>query len=382
MRLIDRYIGLKSLRYYAMILSIATALLLFENAPRVLEAASRLSNPMIASLFILLGFLPEYLTLAGLFGIFFTGALLAYREQRRGELVAWTAMGLSYWRITAAFAALALANAGMLLAMTGWLQPYGERLVAEVDSDIATGLYGMALHTGEPADLGTGRTIMFQAVDPERGLLKGVLLREPIRAISAASAHVSSVGANTLKLDFEDGVVLEEDAKGQPRAVAFHKLAALVAGQAGLPGSGQLPFQRVASLGELTQMATDQGATRSHRSSARAEIVYRLLLPLLSLAFAVMGFSLGIPSRATGSMVAVVCGAGAVILFLRLADLTRHKQESHAVSWGLALAVLAFSLCYVVAWLNHRFEPGYLDKVFANRLSALRRLLRMDKIHF
>lgn len=373
MRLMDRVIATKSFRYYAFLMAIATGLLVLENAPRVLNAATRLSNPLPASLLVMVGLLPEYLALAGIFGIYFAGALLAFRSQRRNELVAWSAIGIPTWRLTAAFSALALGNAAMILVMLGWLQPRGEVMVAMVDRDIAAGLYGLALERGEPAQIGNGGTMMFETIDPRTGHLKGVFIRLPSRTISARDARLTPAERNAIRLDFTDGVSIESDSSGKLHSVRFDKLTTIVADPHASPAVDTEPFQKLASLSSLLEVAADRNLAPLIRQTALAELVHRLLLPLLSLAFAPLGFLLGIPGRTSGSLAAVMCGTGGIVIFLRLANLGRGPLVGIAVPWSALLMAIAIGLCWEVSRLNRRYEPGFIDKALAGWLRKVRR---------
>lgn len=373
MHLMDRDIGYKSLRYYSVILAIATGLLLLENAPRVLQAGSSLGQPLVPSLLVLAGLLPEYAAVSGMFSIFFAGALLAYRSQRRNELVSWMALGIPTWRMTAAFTVLALGNAAMILAMLGWLQPRGELLVARVDQEIAKGLYGFSLQSGELTPIGKDSMIAFEWVDRRTGHLKGVFVKLPTRSVSAHDARIAPAPNNALLLNFNNGVVIDEAADSQPQALGFEHLEIVIDGN---PSSAPViiePFQKLVSLDRLITLANDQNAPATVRQVAKAEAAYRLLVPALSLCFGALGFLLGIPGKTVGSAGGVLVGTASIVLFVRLANLGRGTLSAWTIPWSIGIACIAFALCWLIASLNNRLEPGFIDLALTRRLRLLRR---------
>lgn len=366
MRLIDREIAGKIGRYYLVILGIAASLLLLENAPRVLAATTRLSRPLFASSLVMGGLIPEYLGMAGIFGIYATGAMLAYRLVRRNELAGWSAAGISTPRITAAFSALAVFNAAMILIMLGWLQPQGAILVATVDRDVAIGRYGAALESGQPAPIGKNGTLIFDRIDPETGMLQGVFARLPDRTISSRRALVSAALGHATNIEFLDGLVIEESRKerssGEASVVQFNRMNLIVPEDGKLTSISDLePFQKLAGLPELLAIASDATVAPDVRATARAEAFYRLTIPVLSLLLAWLGFILGLPDRTTSSIFATGFGLCLIVLILRFADLIRSIVTNQALLADLGLIAVTAGACWSITLLNRRLQPGFID---------------------
>lgn len=384
MRLIDREIAGKIARYYLVILGVSASLLLLENAPRVLAATTSLSHPLLASGLVLAGLVPEYLAIAGIFGIYVTGAMLAYRLVRRNELSGWSAAGISTLRITASFAVLALLNAAMIFAMLGWLQPRGAVMVATVDRDVAIGRYGAALESGRPSPIGKDGTLVFDSIDSETGMLQGVFARLPGRTISSRRAMVGAATGHATSILFLDGLVIEEARKGaaarEASIVQFDRMNLVVPEDGKVTSISELePFQKLAELPDLLTLSGDAANPADMRQTARAEALYRMALPLLSLLLAWLGFILGLPDRTATSIFATGFGLCFIVLVLRFADLVRTLANGHALLTYIGLLVSTAGVCKVVTELNRRLSMGFIDHALVR---AYRRLLaRFGRAH-
>ena len=362
MRLTDRYIAGKVCRYYFTILLVAVSLLLLENLPRIVDAASHLADPMTASGLILLGLLPEYLALAGIFGVYLTSANLAYRLIRRNELSGWTSAGISTFRVTRALAALAIGNAVMVMAMLGWLQPAGARMIVRVDHDIAFGLYGVAFERKRPTQLGKYGTIYFDDVDFESGSLRGVLVTLPTEVISSQEAVITAAKENSVQISFRQGLIIDQEHPEKSRTAHFDKLTLVIPADANsLMIKDTEPFENLADIATLIAISSSDASAPAFRVAARAEASYRLALPFLALLLSWLGFSLGIPDRSANSMAAVGLGLCLVVLAVRVANMGRGVFASHAFAWETGLLLLMTSLCWVIARLNERFDNGFID---------------------
>lgn len=362
MWLTDRYIARKVCRYYATILLVAVSLLLLENLPRIVEAASHLADPIAASRLILLGLLPEYLALAGIFGIYLTSANLAYRLIRRNELSGWTSAGISTFRVTRALMAVAIVNAAMVTAMLGWLQPAGARMIVRVDHDIAFGLYGVAFETKRPTQLGKYGSIFFDDVDLESGSLRGVLVTLPTEVISAQEAVITAAKENSVQISFRQGLIIDQEHPAKSRTAHFDKLTMVIPAD---PNSFMIedtePFQILVDIPTLIATSRSDAYTPVVREAARAEVIYRLTLPFLALLLSLLGFNLGVPDRTTSSMAAVGLGICLVVLALRVANMGRGIFASQALAWETCLLLFMAALCWTVARLNQRFGCGFID---------------------
>lgn len=384
MHVVDRYIATKVFRYHLTILVVAISLLLLENLPRVIAAASNLSDPLAATALTLLGVLPEYLALAGIFGIYLTSANLAYRLIRRNELSGWTSAGISAWRVTRSLAVLAIANSAMVIAMLGWLQPAGARLIVTVDHNIALGLYGIALESRRPVQLGKNATLYFDDVDFRSDHLRGVIVSLPTRVINAQEAAVSAAQNNSVVVAFRNGLVIDQERPQHLRSVHFDRLSLVVpADPRSVAADDSEPLQNLMNLPALVGAASSGKSEPRFRQIARAEALYRITLPSLALALAWFGFCLGAPDRATSSLIAVGAGLGIVVLTIRLANLGRGVLASHAFSWDVGLLLSLVSLCWAINRLNLRCGNGFIDRTvmqIADRLLLLMRR-RFDGQH-
>lgn len=374
MQLTDRYIAGKASRYYFTILLISVSLLLLENLPRVVAAASQLADPMTASGLMLLGLLPEYLALAGIFGIYFTSAILAYRLIRRNELVGWASVGISTVRVTRAMAGLAIANAAMVIAMLGWLQPAGARLIVKVDRDISLGLYGVTFENRRPTQLGEYGTILFDDVDLVAGKLRGVLVTLPTEVITSQEAVITAAKGNSVQILFRHGLIIDERHPDHLRTARFDELKLLVPPD---PNSFTIqdtePFENLADIPTLLAAANNSAAGPAFRTIALAEALYRLTLPVLALLLAWLGFVLGLPDRTDSSMAAVGLGLCIVVLDLRLANLGRSVLAGNALAWDSGLLLCTMAMCWTITVLNRRLGTGFIDHAvhrFARRVIA------------
>lgn len=377
MRVVDRYIATKVFRYHLTILVVAISLLLLENLPRVIAAASNLSDPLAATALTLLGVLPEYLALAGIFGIYLTSANLAYRLIRRNELSGWTSAGISAWRVTRSLAVLAIANAAMVMAMLGWLQPAGARLVVTVDHNIALGLYGVALESRRPIRLGKNATLYFDDVDFRSDHLRGVIVTLPTKVINAQVATVRAAQNNSVVVGFQNGLVIDQERQEQLQSVHFDRLSIVVpADPRSLAVDDSEPSQNIMNLPVLVAAASSRKSEPRFRQIARAEALYRITLPSLALALAWLGFCLGAPDRATSSLIAVGAGLGVVVLTLRLANLGRGVLAGHAFSWDVSLLLSLVGLCWAINQLNLRLGNGFIDRAVMQITDRLLLLMR------
>ena len=362
MRLTDRYVAGKVCRYYFTILLISVSLLLLENLPRIFAAASHLADPLTASGLILLGLLPEYLALAGIFGIYLTSANLAYRLIRRNELSGWTSAGISTFRVTRALAALAIINAAMVMAMLGWLQPAGARMIVRVDRDIALGLYGVTFESKRPTQLGKYGTIFFDDVDLESGSLRGVLVTLPTEVISSQEAVITTAKENSVQISFRQGLIIHEELSKSLRTAHFDNLKLVIPAD---PNSFMIddtePFQKLSDIPTLIATSSSDASAPAFRQTARAEAIYRLTLPFLALLLSWLGFNLGVPDRTASSMAGVGLGLCLVVIALRVANMGRDIFASQALAWETCLLLFMAALCWTIARLNQRFGCGFID---------------------
>ncbi len=366
MRLLDQEIAGKIGRYYFAFLAVAGSLLLLETTPRVIAATAKLSSPLVASALVLAGLLPEYLVMAGIFGIYGTGAMLAYRLVRRNELAAWSAAGISTVRVTAAYVVLAALNACMIMAVLGWFQPQGAERIAKVDRDVAIGRYGTTFESRMPIPIGRNGTMIFDHVDPDTGVLQGVFARLAGRTISSRQASVGRTSANAVRVEFRHGLIIDEHTRSPAKAavsvVRFNQLDVSVPDDASVTAiRSPEPFQKLAEFPELLAIGNDGKVPQAIRAAAGAEALYRVTVPLLSLFVAWLGFVLGLADRSVSSIGAVTLGACLIVSFLRLAELIRSIAPAQALAANVGLLAFAAATCTLLTDLSRRFGSGFID---------------------
>lgn len=351
--LLDSYVAGQLIGTFFAILAIVFAVMLLEHVPKLFEMVRFSGEKTYVVTLTVLSLVPEYAAIGSLFGLYFAVGLTVRRLSLRGELDAIEANGISPRRWMRMPIIGALAVAMLLFGLQGWLKPWGEANIARIERELADGVFGLSLKSGEFVDFGGGSTLHFDAIDGVKGKLEGIFLHLPGKTITArdGTAHIGAGGKVSLTLT--DGQIVSRDAQGQLRSLAFDDLR-----ESDIARRPKYdPPTADAALKQRTLPELMRGAV----SESGGALGGRMLWPLFALLAPLLGFVLGKPPRRGEGFVGLLAGGVLIVLFLRLAIFVR---EEGAANPALFAGGAALACCLAAALLligEQRFGRGFID---------------------
>ena len=298
--------------------------------------------------------LPEYLGIGSLFGLYFAVALTVRSMTIRSELSAIEAIGMSPWRWMRGALAAALAVSLLLLAIQGWLMPAGEMNISRIKHDMAEGIFGLDLVSGDFVALGNGGYFMFDKIDVSSRRMNGLFLSLPNKTITARSGTVRIFPDGMISLEFDHGQLLTVEQNGVSKTLNFTRLS-----EAGLTLRGDKKPEESHDL--RLKGDTLPQLVASHRPLAIALAGSRLLWPLYALLAPFLGFVFGKPPTRSEAFTGVMSGAILLILFLQLTTFVGSNIIVHPLLLPCG-AGLFFCLTVVLLLAGERRHgPGFVD---------------------
>lgn len=349
---IDRYLLGLSLGNLGAIAGIIMSLMVLEHLPRLLEI-TRLSGRrgyIVGQT--LLGLLPEYAGIGLLVGLYMAFALAIRKLALQGELSVFEATGIRPLRWMRMPMVLTLLGALFVLANQGWIQPDGERRVAEIGERMASGEFGYSLAMGEFHDLGDGTTVYFDEVEPGGGSLGGLMVFDRDRTYSATEGKLAIYPDGSGMVELHDGLSL---VSGESEVMQFSNFAYRLesAAEPGLESAGSGDGRQSRTLDELWQ---------SPLSIDHAEALGRLLWVMLVLLTPIMALAFARPPMRSESPVGMMAGLVLLIAFLKTITLVSSTIWISPVVDAVVLAgCWAAILAALQAWQRHA-GFGALDR--------------------
>lgn len=362
MKMLDRYLIGHLLATFVAVIGVVMSLMLVEHLPRLLELVRFSGSKSYIIGQSMLSLIPEYLSIGLLFGLFLAISLTVRRLILRGELDAIEAMGVPPWRWMGFPVLVAIVTASLLLACQGWLLPAGEARLKDLGQRMASGEFGYTINCGEFIDLGRGRMLRFEKIDPLSDAVHEVFLRLPGRTLSAHDGWLSMGKDGALSITLENGTIIGErnNSVGQFRRFAISSDPADYIGVS----------DAKASVSNLHQLSLNELLIRSDHE-ARAETYSRMLWPLLALLVPIIAYVLGKPPRRSASGFGVFAGAVLILLIVRSADFVAtgwgSMPEVRAIFTMSTWTAVAIALLHGEALLG----AGFVDKLFQGFLNKL-----------
>ena len=354
--ILDRYILWQILGTMGSVLATVTSLMILEHLPRLVEMTRFSGRRGYIVVHTVASLLPEYGGIGLPVGLFLAIALTVRKLVLSGELDVIEACGIAPVRwmrlplvVSALISILALLN-------QGWLMPAGEVRIAEIGSRLENGDFGHRLEAGQFVDLGSGRILLFEHVDPANGELVGLFLRAGGNIYTARWGRLWRRPSGGAAIELHDGQVIEE---GSSRVADFVRLryrTDYMTGTATI-GTGDGSPKRV-DIASLWADGTPPSRSAIYGRCLSAALI--LFLPFLALA-------LGKPARRQSGAVGILVGLILLVLGLkvltRLIDGQAREPEMVAASILLAWSVFAWGLTRA----EKRLGQGFVD-LWANRL--------------
>ena len=339
-------------------------ILSLERVLRLLQLVTESGQPVSKTPGLVLYLLPHYMGLAMPAGVFM-GTLLAVRGlHERSELVAMRSFGMTMRRMQRPILALAALLGVVLLAVTGFAQPYGRHAFRQQVAKIVTGNIMVGLQNGMFRKVGEDITLRVDRVGEdgltfdgffmtmeespgERMILtaeSGQIIPQETATPGVAAMLKLSQGTFLIERDGKDGakgktIIFQMDFGEAPLSIPMDR----VAKNSGPRGNDERELT-VPELfaGGIPGRVIDATPTKI-KSELYARIVNILSLPVLALLatpLALIGQGRG--GRASGIAVAVVV----FIIYQKLSDLGQSMAEDGKISllfglWSPWFALLA-----------------------------------------
>jgi len=280
-----------------------------------------------------------------------------------GELDVLAASGISAARLLRTPFLVAGGCALMLIAITGFWQPAGERGLEMIFHSASQGAFGVALPPGTANRLGSNTYLYFDAISPGGDLLDGVLLQQGKVAITARHARVVETPRNEALLALSQGLV-QWPGERRAHAVHFESYSIVVPVKPENLRRPKIASERLRRLDLDALLAFEPVAQGDiSRAMARAAASTRIAGALFCLVLPLLGYGLGVPAKRSRSAIGLGVGLVSIILFWRLAGLVEtHFASLAAVGDALLLALFAAAGIALTRWQS-REGPGIAEAV-------------------
>ena len=342
--------------------------------------------------------LPHYLGLAMPAG-FFMGTLLAVRGlHERSELVVMRSFGMTMWRMQLPVLALAALMGVVLLAITGFLQPYGRHAFRQQVAELVTGNFLVGVQNGMFHKVGDDITIrvdrvasdglnfdgFFMTMEESQGKRmiltaeSGQLIAQENEAPGAAAMLELSNGTFLIERDEKDSkegkmITFRMEFEQAPLSIPMDR----VVKNFGPRGNDERELT-VPELfaGGIPGRVIDATPAKI-KSELHARIVNVLSLPVLALLatpLALIGRGRG--GRASGIAVAVVV----FIVYQKLSGLGQNMAEDGKIDPLVGLWLPWLALLVLTVFLFHRYSGDNGRSVFEIIAGRLRQSAKREAL--
>ncbi len=386
MRILDRYIAREVARHAFLGLLIFTFVLFVPKLIKLMEIFVRHSGSSSQILTLFLCIVPSLLVFTIPMGVLIGVLLGLGRMSMDSEIIALTALGISRKRILVPVGLLALAGAGLTLAMSAWLAPLSLHTGRNIEAALITSQVSFAVQPRVFDEHFPHIILYVNDVAASGTHWNGVFLAEPgpdksSRITLAESAIViAEPSLGKLELHLNDGTT-HEFSNATPdhySITAFGRTDWPIEVSSMLP-----PAERNISFPErpLTQLLNDRGPDWR---DARVELHQRLAFPVACLVFALIAVPLGAQprrgGRAAGSLLAIIIIAGYYLVLVTGAGFARQGVVPPAVGMWAANVVVALLAFALFPRMERYRSESPTFKLLSTRFSALWRLIRRRTI--
>lgn len=363
--LIDRYIAIRTLRPFALSLSVVLAALLLERVLRLFDLLALKGGPYSVVIELAAELIPYYLGLA-LPAAFFLSVFLAVAGMGDdNELDALLAGGWSITRLSRPFFAIGVIFAVLNLFLFGFLQPYSRYAYQAVLYAATNAAWDAHVQPSTFIDARKGVTILADSVDISGRALTGVFMRKQTptgeQVTTAPSGYlVLSNHGTQIDLYLQDGTTLEDRGHDSPYLVHFNGLKTVVNLISGLhPFRPRGDSERELTMFELGREMRNPKSSVPHRrlaSEFHGRIVRTLSLPFLPLLAVPLAMAAKRQRRTSGLIISALL----LLAYHHLLQLGESLADIGRLPAVPALWVpFAAFMCFSI-WLFHssRETPG------------------------
>jgi LPS export ABC transporter permease LptF/LPS export ABC transporter permease LptG len=347
MRILDRYIVREVFRHAFLGLIVFTFVFFVPQLVRLTAFFVRHTGSgwQIAELFLCIfpGVFAFTIPMAILIGVL----LGLGRMSADSEIIALTALGIGRRRILLPVGVLAVAGAGITLAMTVWLGPLALRSLRSLETGLAASQLNFAVQPRVFDERFPRMVLYVNDISPSGTQWRGVFLAEAggengSRLTLAENAIViAAPKQGKLELHLQGGTTHDFDRNDPDHysVTAFGRSDLPIEVTSLVPVQARQVKNDERSLHEL---AAESGA---NWREARVELHRRLAFPAACFAFALIGVPIGAQprrgGRAAGSLIAVLLIAGYYLLLIMGSGLAREGNLPPALGLWMANILLA-----------------------------------------
>jgi lipopolysaccharide export system permease protein len=345
--ILDRYLIRLGAGNFLGLVAIIVTILSLETLPRLVARLGSLDRKLDLVFQSLASLLPEYLAIAIPLALFLAVALAFRQLALRGELEIFAAAGIGPVRMLRVPMLVGVAGGMILILVSGYVQPAGERRLDSIGRGASAGNFGLVFPAGVANRLASHTFLYFDSMSPAGDIMRGILVSEPDRTITASSASLVDTTNGSVRLLFRDGIVQQRSI--QPSGV-LHFDSLDVTLHPGLDPAHRIRssrdrLQRLDLHHLLTATTLERGI---NRQMAMASFWARIANALLCAFLPLLAYALGVPAKRSRSAYGLAVGLIVIILFWRGSGLIEDHYAP--IGWQTHLLLLA-SIGAAAIWL-------------------------------
>lgn len=386
---IDRYIFRLVLLPMLGVFVIAASLLVLDKMLRLFEFVSTEGGPVSVVFKMLANLLPEYASLAIPLGLML-GILLAFRKlATSSELDVMRAVGLSYTRLLRVPFLMALALAGLNLAIVGYVQPLSRYYYEQLEFELRSGALGASIKVGEFNTLADRIALRIEQSEDEGRQLLGIFARVTegngeVLSISARQGRFLALQENpdTVVLRLTDGQIVQSPKGQSPRVLSFsqHDLPIDLPALEKFRKRGAREREKV--LTELLAIGWSDKASAKERVVMQASLNYRLAEVVMVLLLPMLALALAVPPKRSTSSLGVFVSVVMVVAYHKVNEYGESVAELGRIDPVLALWGPFAVFAAIIGWMYYTiaYQPGgqpigALERVAGSIGKSLTRLI-------
>lgn len=367
--LIDRYIASAIIVPFAATVAIIVMLLTLENVPRLIKAMVDVHDPLNLLARFVVALLPEYLGLGLLVALYLSIALALRKLALQGELEIFAAAGFSNAAIVKVPVLIAFCVAVLIFGIRGYAQPWGERQIDALGTEIQSGDHGLTIRAGTVVHLGKDIALSVDRIGAAPNSFSGVFVQTGTTTVAAAYATAQFDADHRLELALENGNFVRWNRGEWSSSGQFAKLELPLALGKPTPlrTSARERLDRVRidtllaiALGEVGESTNSPNGPIAALTARISGMCFCLIVPFFA-------FALAIPPKRSRSAIGLGLGLVSLVVFIRMNAAIEDVYPSVAIPFfGLHLAAWA-----AAAWLLMRYTSTGGMGVIESRLIQL-----------
>ncbi|MCH4152462.1 MAG: LptF/LptG family permease [Sphingobium sp.] len=354
--LIDRYIASGIIAPFAATVAIIVMLLTLENVPRLIKAMVDVYDPINLLGRYVVALLPEYLGFGLLVALYLSVALALRRLALQGELEIFAAAGFSNAAILKVPIITAFCVAVLIFGIRGYAQPWGERQLDSLGTEIQSGDHGLRIRPGTVVHLAKDVALSVDRMGIAPNTFSGVFVQTGTTTVAAAFATAQFDSDHRLRLILEDGTFVRWNRGSWSGSGQFARLELPLPLGAALPPRIS-PREQLDRVRIDTLLAMTRGEPRVSTGSpngAIAALAARIAGMCFCFIVPFLAFALAIPPKRSRSAIGLGVGLVLLVVFIRMSAAVEAVYASNAISF-FALLLAGWA---VAAWLLMRITTA------------------------